>query len=357
MTVKAVLVVAGSDALGAGSCAHTHVDALEHIANRPIADHVLESLQAAGINDIIAVSPAGRLDAVREALDGRMSGTGTRVRYVGQPSGPLDFVGALRLAAPLVGAAPCVAHLASGLLDGPLDRFLECLRCDTPDLLMILHRTSGVDERLSPTAKSLLHVAELDPSDGALGVAGVCLFAPGALQHACAEGPSSADESDLTSIAHKIFAAGGRFDVRLVDVWRRYAGDPLDLLELNRIALDRLDTGLSSQINDGNRIEGRVQIHQRASVRSSVIVGPTIIGPGAQIADAYIGPYTSVGAGARIEGAEVERSIISGGASVMHVGGRLVASVLGRDARVFRDFSLPRALRLRVGERTEIALC
>lgn len=40
-----------------------------------------------------------------------------------------------------------------------------------------------------------------------------------------------------------------------------------------------------------------------------------------------------------------------------HVGGRLVASVVGRDARVFRDFSLPRALRLRVGDGTEAALC
>jgi hypothetical protein len=41
----------------------------------------------------------------------------------------------------------------------------------------------------------------------------------------------------------------------------------------------------------------------------------------------------------------------------MHVGSRLVSSVVGRDARVFRDFSVPRAVRLRVGDGTEIALC
>ncbi len=89
----------------------------------------------------------------------------------------------------------------------------------------------------------------------------------------------------------------------------------------------------------------------------SVVVGPTVIGPNVQIADAYIGPYTAIGADARIEGAEIERSIIAPGASITHVGGRLVASVVGRDARVFRDFSLPRALRLRVGAGTEVALC
>jgi glucose-1-phosphate thymidylyltransferase len=92
-------------------------------------------------------------------------------------------------------------------------------------------------------------------------------------------------------------------------------------------------------------------------VRSSVIVGPTVIGPDTTIADAYIGPYTSVGARARIEGAEIERSIVYSGASILHVGGRIVSSVVGRNARVFRDFSLPRALRLHVGDGTEVALC
>jgi glucose-1-phosphate thymidylyltransferase len=81
-----------------------------------------------------------------------------------------------------------------------------------------------------------------------------------------------------------------------------------------------------------------------------------VIGPHAQIADAYIGPYTSIGEGARVEGAEIERSIVASRASIMHVGGRPVASVLGRQARVFRDFSLHRALRLRVGDGTEVAL-
>jgi hypothetical protein len=42
---------------------------------------------------------------------------------------------------------------------------------------------------------------------------------------------------------------------------------------------------------------------------------------------------------------------------VMHIGGRLVASIVGHDARVFRDFSLPRAMRLRVGDGNEVALC
>jgi glucose-1-phosphate thymidylyltransferase len=157
-------------------------------------------------------------------------------------------------------------------------------------------------------------------------------------------------------LGERIDVAGGAFHTRVADTWRQYRGNPLDLLELNRIVLDRLETGLRRPHNNGNRIEGRVWIHEAASVRESVIVGPTVIGPGARVTDAYIGPYTSIGERARVEGAEIERSIISAGASVTHVGGRLVASVLGRDARVFRDFSLPRAMRLRVGDGTEVSL-
>lgn len=106
-----------------------------------------------------------------------------------------------------------------------------------------------------------------------------------------------------------------------------------------------------------NRIEGRVQIHPTATVTTSVIVGPVVVGEGAEVFNAYIGPYTSIGAQARIEGAEIERSIVSPGASIVHVGARLVSSLVGRGAHVFRDFSLPRAMRLCVGEGDEVALC
>ena len=78
--------------------------------------------------------------------------------------------------------------------------------------------------------------------------------------------------------------------------------------------------------------------------------------PDAEISDAYIGPYSSIGAKVVIENAEVEHSIILPGASIKHLGGRLEASVVGPGARIFRDFRLPRALRLNVGEGAEIAL-
>ena len=145
--------------------------------------------------------------------------------------------------------------------------------------------------------------------------------------------------------------------MRVVHGWRHFAGNALDLLGMNRMMLDTLQADAIAGEGDGNRFEGRISIHPTACVMSSVIVGPVIVGADALITDSYIGPHTSIGEHVRVEGAEIESSIVLSGASILHVGGRLVASVVGRDARIFRDFSMPRALRLQVGDGDEVALC
>ena len=330
--------------------------ALEHVANQPIAYHVLDVLEAAGVEEVVVASSVELAGDVRECLAARGKPDGARLRYVDRP-GPLDLAGGLGLAAPLVGEAACIVHLASGLLDEPLTPLLRRLRDDSPDVVLVMHQAPSADKHLSAATQEMLHLAELDPKRAPLAMAGVSLFGPHALGQIGRVALRSGPDVDLSAVGERIGAAGGSFLVRVADTWCRYAGNPRDLLELNRIALDGLRTDQRGPDNQGNTFEGRVWIDERATVGGSVIVGPAVIGPGASIQDAYIGPYTSVGARARIEGAEVERSIISAGASIMHVGGRLAASVVGRDARIFRDFSLPRALRLRVGDGTEVALC
>jgi glucose-1-phosphate thymidylyltransferase len=86
------------------------------------------------------------------------------------------------------------------------------------------------------------------------------------------------------------------------------------------------------------------------------IRGPAWIGPRAVLVDAFVGPYTSIGEGARVEGAEIEHAILLPGAWVRHLDRRLESSVVGRDARVVREFSVPANLRLRVGRGAEVAL-
>jgi glucose-1-phosphate thymidylyltransferase len=329
---------------------------VDQVANRPIAHHALDVLEAAGVHEVVVASSAEQADIVRDCLAERVRAHALRLRWV-ERSRPLDLAGALGLAAPIIGTAPCIVHVASGLLGGPLTPLLDRVRRGRPDVALFMHQRQTPDRRLSAATQRMLHIAELHPNQASLGIAGVLLFGRGALQSIAAAVWNDGNEVDLTEIARPIAAVQGKLHVGVVDAWCTYAGDPVDLLELNRATLDRLSSDGQRPAKCGNRIEGRVHIDEGACVRSSVIVGPAVIGARAHVTDAYIGPYTSVGPHARIEGAEIERSIVGAGASITHVGGRLVASVIGRDARIFRDFSLPRALRLRIGDGTEVALC
>jgi glucose-1-phosphate thymidylyltransferase len=84
--------------------------------------------------------------------------------------------------------------------------------------------------------------------------------------------------------------------------------------------------------------------------------GPAIIGAGAQLTDCYIGPYTAVAEDCRIEGAEVEHSILLAGSSVVGLEGRMESSLLGRNVHIGRSPRQPRAYRFMVGDNSEIGI-
>lgn len=304
---------------------------------------------------MVVATSAEHAEVVRGCLEARVPQGALELKFL-ERDGPLDLLDALRLAAPLIDRAPCIVHPASGLFAEPLTPLLSRLRNDRPDVMLFMHQQAAPDCRLTAETQQMLHIAELHPEVASFGIAGLSLFGQGALQRVAAVGWKDEGEVDLTTIAALIAEAQGSFQVRFVDGWCRYAGDPSDLLELNTTALDRLPANGRRPPNSGNRIEGRVHIDARADVRTSVIIGPAVIGPDASVSDAYIGPYTSIGSGASIISAEIERSIVCARASLSHIGGRVVGSIIGPDARVFKDFSLPRALRLRLGEGTEVAL-
>ena len=268
----------------------------------------------------------------------------------------LDVLGALEAAAPFVEEDPTVAHLATGLLGQSLEPFTQQLDGDVPDLLMLLHHGMDDRERLGPATEKLLGVTELNGSRSRLSLAGVCVFGPQALGRAARSAPERAAPVDFVAVAESLAADGRLIEAGFVRSWRRYSGDPLDLLELNRIVLDQQMPEPGHVQRGDNRIEGRVIIHPTAEVTSSVILGPSIIGADARVSNSYIGPYTSIGPRAVIEGAEVVRSIVAEGVRIMHIGGRIEGSTIGRRANIFRDFSLPRAMRLHVGEDVEVAL-
>jgi glucose-1-phosphate thymidylyltransferase len=332
----------------------TRATSLQRVANRPIVCHVLDALAAAGVSEVAVLMPPDLAQEIASCIarEGPPGCEVSRLTYDCQS----EPAAALRAVAQFAGDAPTIVHRADGLLGQPLAPFLDLLHSDEPDMVLLVAQGARNTERLGLATKQLLRVTEFDPGNAALGVAGVCVLAPGAFGRPYQASPRGLEFGAL--VESQIEHGGSRIQVRVVhDEWRVFAGDALDLLDMNRVVLDALEGRTPALQGEDNRFEGRVFIDASASVSSSVICGPVIVGAGAQIANSYIGPHTSIGERVHIEGAEIERSIVLAGASILHVGGRLVASVVGRDARIFRDFSMPRAMRLQVGDGDEVALC
>lgn len=123
------------------------------------------------------------------------------------------------------------------------------------------------------------------------------------------------------------------------------------------MALDDLAAADHGSAFADSRITGRLDVHPTARIARSVLRGPAIIGSGARIVDAYIGPHTVVGDDGVVENAEVEASVLLPGARLENTGVRIESSVVGRRSRVARSFALPRALRLVLGDDAVVELC
>ena len=340
---------------------------LHEVANRPLVGLILEELAAAGVDSVAVVAAASRLGQLRKCI----ASDSTReldVSFFGL-AGSRRLAGAVSSASGFVGDDAAILHLASGLLGQSCEPLVAGARDQHENLRLLLHRGREGSGRLSARTRRLLGVSELGGAGGRLSLAGVATFSPGSFASAarapaCGRGQEPADVAiamepthELTAIADELAGEGLTVAAGFVSGWCDYSVDPAALLELNRSVLDRQATGLHHHGGiAGNRIEGRVIIDPTAEVTGSVILGPSLIGPGVRIADAYIGPYTTIGAGAVIENCEILRSIVGPGARLSHVGSRIEGSTIGRDANIFRDFRLPRAMRLHVGERVEISL-
>ena len=128
------------------------------------------------------------------------------------------------------------------------------------------------------------------------------------------------------------------------------------MLEANRLVLEELETKLEGSVDEDSRVEGRVVVEAGAEVVGSVIRGPAVIGAGARIENAYIGPYTSIGDEVHIRRSEVEHSIILSGSVVEDLGTRMEASLLGRNVKLTRSDGMPQTLRMLVGDSCEIEI-
>jgi glucose-1-phosphate thymidylyltransferase len=300
---------------------------LAPVANRPVLFHHLDAVASAGVRQVAVVTDATTRSSIREAL-GDGSEWGLELIHVEDDGvfGPF----ASPVVAEFVGTGPVLVHHGDVLLR----ERLSALKDDF------------VDRDLDAL---LLRPEVLDINESHLRYAGY-IIGPELFPEFHSEARA------LDDMLQRLTAGGARIGVRDVDACMPCRGGAEQLLEANRRMLEQMRPDHRGERVFGSQLQGLVALHPTAEVRDSIIRGPVAIGPGARIADAYVGPYTSIGADVELEAIEIEHSIVLDGAQMRFLASRVEGSLIGPRARVTRDFYMPRALRLSIGEGAQVSL-
>ena len=318
--------------------------ALVSIANRPLLGHALDWLEEGGVRDVAIVASDRVAELAWEATAEQARPSSTTNWLFQVPGEPLGE--SLSALTGFLEDEPFILHMADSLAE---DSLAEVLGDAEVGELSAVFLTHGGEAPLAPV---------VDIRSGrrahAGATAGVAVLGGGVLDTTAGFDAPPGGEAD--ALAAHLRGIGGRVEFKPAEDWWRFAETADALLEGNRFALERLRrTEVHAHLEDAV-IQGPVSIDPSARIESSTVRGPAVIGPGARIHSAYVGPFTSIGADVLVEGAEIENSIVLDGASIKHVNARLEGSVVGAGASVFRDFRLPRAIRLNIGQGARVAI-
>lgn len=347
------LVLAGGAGTRLRPLTYTGAKQLVPVANKPILHYVIDNLVDAGITDIVIIISPETGDEVKASLgDGsRWSG---RLTYVLQDR-PSGLAHAVLTAKSALGNNDFCMFLGDNLIGSkvkePVDRFRSSPELAASVMLKEVPNPSSCGVAEVDASGNVVKLVEKpkEPKSN-LALVGIYMFRPTIFDAIGRIKPSARGELEITDAISMLIELGGRVRFDRVTTWWLDTGKKDDLLLANDTVLDDwLEHGVEGEVDAESHLIGRVRIDKGASVVRSTIRGPAVIGAGARLVDARIGPFTSVGDNAIIERSGVEHSVLMEGARVEDID-RLEDSLVGRRVVVHPGRSRPGAISLLVGD-------
>jgi len=351
------LILSGGAGTRLRPITHTSAKQLVPVANKPVLFYGIEALVEAGVTEIGIIIAPETGDEIRAAV-GDGSQFGAEITYIVQDE-PAGLAHAVLTAEEFLGDSPFVMYLGDNLLADGLRGLVATFRESEPDALILLTPVEepehyGVAELDGERVVRLVEKPKDPPSN--LALVGVYLFQPTIFAAARALEPSWRGELEITEAIQSLIEDGHKVESEVVNGWWKDTGQLADMLEANRLVLEELEARIEGEVDEDSKVEGKVVLETGATLSGSVVRGPAVIGAGARIENAYVGPYTSIGDDVRICRSEIEHSIVLAGSIVEDLGTRMEASLLGREVKLTRSEGMPQTLRMLVGDKCEIKL-
>lgn len=351
------LILSGGKGTRMRPITHTAAKQLLPVANKPILFYGIEALISAGIKDIgIIISPETGNDIKECVGDG--SRWNIKITYILQDE-PLGLAHAVKTARPFLGDDTFVMYLGDNLIKdgvGPLVKRFQEGGADAFLLLKEVPNPSSFGVALLDAEGRILKLEEKPKQPKSnLALVGVYLFHSKIHAAIDAIKPSARGELEITDAIQKLIEMGHRVDSHILQSWWLDTGKKDDMLEANRVVLDEMsDASIEGNVDDATKVSGRVSIGKGSELKNCTIRGPVVIGQDCKLEGTYIGPFTSIGDGAKVSFAEIEYCILRENCQILDFHGRIEDSLIGLNVELTRSHNKPIAYRLMLGDDSKV---
>lgn len=303
---------------------YTYPKVLLTVGDKPILGHILDDLHAAGIRRVCLV--IGYLGEMIKDYVSKHYGK-LEVSYVEQPE-PKGLGHAIWLTRGAV-SGPVLVMLGDTVLDADISKFLTC----KDDCIAVREvadpRRFGVVETRNGYISAMAEKPEKPKTN--LAIVGIYSFRSSqllynSLERLVASGQTTRGEIQFTDALSLLVKGGHKIKPLAIDGWYD-CGKPETLLETNRHILDRKKFS--------------------PKLRNSLVIPPVYVSPTASVSGSIIGPYVSIGDGAKVERSILSDSIVNEDAVISDI--NLTGSLVGPSATV-----AGRREQLNVGENSEV---
>ncbi len=351
------LVLAGGKGSRLRPLTATGAKQLVPVANKPVLFYALEQMVDAGITDI-GIITGDTAAQVGEAL-GDGSAFGARFTFIKQGA-PLGLAHAVATGAPFLGDAPFCMYLGDNFLKDGIVKHVERYRRNGANAQILLKQVEDPTSLGVAVLDEAGHVRQLVEKPTTpisnLAVIGVYFFGPEIHEITPKLKPSDRGELEITDAIQGLVDAGYMVDSSVIDDEWIDTGKKDDMLEANRVVLSTMKRRVEGCVDAESSIVGDVVVENGARIVNSAVRGPAVIGAGACVENAFVGPFSTIGDRCQIVDCEIEHSIVMNDSAVRNIKLRISDSLIGKEVVVERRDEMPRTIKLLLGDHAQVGL-
>ncbi len=335
----------------------TNAKQLIPVANNPILFRVIESIRDAGINEIgIVIGNTGK--QVKQAV-GRGDRWGVNITYIQQDQ-PLGLAHAVKVSEDFLGDDSFVMFLGDNVIQGGISSLIAKFDKNEWNSQIVLTEIENPTQYGVAVLDDDGHIERLvekpkvPPSN--LALVGIYMFDKNIMKAVNEIRPSGRGELEITDAIQWLINNGCTVHPYIHRGWWIDTGKRDDMLEANDLVLEEIDYKIEGYVDRDSQVGRRVTVQRGAEIINSVVRGPSIIGENARIVNSYIGPYTSIDHDVTIENSEVEHSMVLENSKILDIETRIQDSLIGRNTNIKKSPIKPKALKLMLGDNSDVGI-